>query len=67
MRDQAITMLRLHGPMTAVTLASQLATTPSRVDRTIRGLLDAGVLERQGRASSTRYRHVTQADRRSAG
>ena len=36
MRDQALELLRARGPMTAVTLASHLATTPRRVDRTLR-------------------------------
>lgn len=38
--------LRLHGPMTAVTLAARLGRVPTGVDRDLRSLAAQGVVER---------------------
>ena len=38
--------LRLHGPMTAVTLAARLGRVPTGVDRDLRNLAARGVVER---------------------
>lgn len=38
--------LRLHGPMTAVTLAARLGRVPTGVDRDLRNLAAQGVVER---------------------
>ena len=38
--------LRLHGPMTAVTLAARLGRVPTGVDRDLRSLHHRGLVER---------------------